>query len=127
MWPAVRRLAADEQRAFTHVPTVDRRRARVVGVPVLTPGVAGMTLGRFVLLRRGHERDRALLAHELVHVRQWRELGVPRLLWRYLAAYLRGRRSGLDHAAAYHAIPLEAEARHLAAALGHWCTSEVRE
>ena len=44
-------------------------------VPVLTPGIAGMTLGRWILLRRGHEHDRGLIAHELVHVRQWRELG----------------------------------------------------
>jgi hypothetical protein len=74
-------------------------------------GVAGMTLGRFVLLRREHLDDEALLAHELVHVRQWRELGVPRFLWRYLSAYARGRVSGLSHTAAYNAIPLEVEAR----------------
>ncbi|MGH8998990.1 MAG: hypothetical protein ACRDY7_06315, partial [Acidimicrobiia bacterium] len=37
-----------------------------------------MTLGRFVLVRRDHLGDEPLLAHELVHVRQWRDLGVAR-------------------------------------------------
>lgn len=109
----VRRLDAREQAAFGHVAAQDRERARVVVVPVLTPGVAGMTLGRWVLVRRRHERDTALLAHELVHVRQWRELGVARFLATYLAAYARGRARGLGHRAAYAAIPQEQEARAL--------------
>lgn len=106
-----RRLDARERELFTHVPTRDLERARLVVVPVLTPGVGGMTLGRWILLRRGHERDHGLLAHELVHVRQWRELGAVRFLVRYLGAYARGRWRGLGHSAAYEAIPLEAEAR----------------
>lgn len=88
-------------------------RAHIVPVPWLPLGVAGMTLGRFILLRRDHLSDTALLAHELVHVRQWRELGVPKFLWRYLSAYARGRAAGLGHQDAYRAIPLEVEARSL--------------
>jgi Domain of unknown function (DUF4157) len=106
-----RRLDAGERGQLTHVPVHDLDRARLVTVPVLTPGIAGMTLGRWVLLRRGHEHDRDLIAHELVHVRQWRELGAIRFLVRYLGAYARGRWHGLGHQAAYEAIPLEAEAR----------------
>ena len=106
-----RRLDAREREQFTHVPVRDLDRARLVPVPVLTPGIAGMTLGRWILLRRGHEHDRDLIAHELVHVRQWRELGAVRFLVRYLGAYAGGRRRGLGHQAAYEAIPLEAEAR----------------
>jgi Domain of unknown function (DUF4157) len=109
-----RRLDADERERCTHVPARDLDRARLVTVPVLTPGVAGMTLGRWVLVRRRHEHDRGLIAHELVHVRQWRELGAARFLARYLGAYARGRWRGLGHRAAYEAIPLEAEARVLA-------------
>jgi hypothetical protein len=109
----VRALTAEERAAHAHVPEIDRRRVRLVVVPVLTPGVAGMTLGRWVLLRRGHEYDAGLLAHELVHVRQWRELGAVRFPWRYLGAYVRGRLHGLGHRAAYTAIPLEREARAL--------------
>jgi Domain of unknown function (DUF4157) len=110
-----RRLDARELAAFDHVPAQDAERARVVVVPVLTPGVDGMTLGRWILVRRGHEHDDALLAHELVHVRQWRELKVPRFLAQYLVAYARGRARGLGHRAAYEAIPQEREARALTA------------
>ena len=99
---------------YSLVPPADVARARILDVPWLTPGVAAMTLGRVILLRRDHRNDRALLAHELVHVRQWRELGAARFLWRYLGAYARGRRAGLGHQRAYEAIPLEVEARQLA-------------
>lgn len=92
----------------------DLERARVVPVPWLPPGVAAMTLGHLVLLHRRHLDDPDLLAHELVHVRQWRELGAPRFLWAYLTAYLRGRLRGLGHREAYRAIPLEVEAREVA-------------
>jgi hypothetical protein len=108
-----RPLDTGERAAYGHVPSADVERARVVGVPVLTPGVAAMTLGRWILVRRGREDDGALIAHELVQVRQWRELGAPRFLARYLGAYARGRWRGLGHREAYHAIPLEAEARAL--------------
>ena len=106
----MRRVEGD----FPLVPRVDVARARIVDVPWLTPGVAAMTLGPVILLRKGHAADEALLAHELVHVRQWRELGAARFLWRYLGAYARGRAAGLGHARAYEAIPLEVEARELA-------------
>ncbi|MGQ0849964.1 MAG: hypothetical protein ACT4OP_12810 [Actinomycetota bacterium] len=55
----------------------------------------------------------ALLLHELVHVRQWQELGTVRFLRRYLADYWRGRRAGLGHDAAYRDIPFEREARQV--------------
>ncbi|HEV7861693.1 MAG TPA: DUF4157 domain-containing protein [Acidimicrobiia bacterium] len=106
----LRRIKGD----FPLVPRADVARARVVEVGWLTPGVAAMTIGRMILLRREHAGDEALLAHELVHVRQWRELGSARFLWRYLASYTRGRAAGLGHQRAYEAIPLEVEARELA-------------
>lgn len=110
----LRRLSDDELGRHPHVPEVDRRRARILVVPWLVPGAAAMTIGRLVLVRRGWEEDRPLLAHELVHVRQWRELGIVGFLRPYLGAYFGGRGRGLGHQAAYHAIPLEAEARQLA-------------
>lgn len=69
-----------------------------------------MTLGRFVLIRDGRDHDSGLLNHELVHVRQWRQLGVVRFLWRYLVPYFTGRFRGLGHWAAYEQVPLEIEA-----------------
>ena len=106
----IRRIEGD----FPLVPRADVARARIVDVPWLMPGVAAMTLGPVILLRRDHRGDDALLAHELVHVRQWRELGAARFLGRYLGAYVRGRAGGLGHQQAYEAIPLEVEARELA-------------
>jgi hypothetical protein len=106
-----RRLSPRATRAFTHVPTVDVERARVVVVPVLTPGVAAMTLGRWVLVRRGSDRDVGLIAHELVHVQQWREHGAIPFLTRYLSDYVRGRLRGEPHWTAYTAIAFESEAR----------------
>jgi hypothetical protein len=86
--------------------------------------VAGMTWPWAIYLRPdvlvGDPRRRAaLIAHELVHVRQWRELGRGRFLVRYVGDYLRGRLRGLGHDAAYRRIALEAEADAVArAALG---------
>jgi hypothetical protein len=103
--------------SFVHVPALDRARARVVVVAWLTPGTAGMTLGRWILLRRGRELDPGLLAHEMVHVRQWRERGVIRFLAAYVGEYLRSRLRGLGHWDAYRAISFETEARTLSAGL----------
>lgn len=106
-----RPLAADVQVRYAHVGGIDTARARIVVVPWLTPGVAAMTLGRFILVRRGHQGSVPLLAHELVHVEQWRQTGALRFLTQYTGAYLRGRRAGLGHWDAYRAIPFEQEAR----------------
>ena len=54
-----------------------------------------------------------LIVHELVHLRQWRQLGVARFLWRYLGDYWRARRRGFSHRQAYLAISLEEEARQV--------------
>ncbi|MGH9266896.1 MAG: hypothetical protein ACRD0D_01830 [Acidimicrobiales bacterium] len=84
-----------------------------VGGPV-PPGADAITLWSLVIVRRragaeaGFER---LLRHELVHVRQWHELGVAGFLTRYLGAYAGWRLRGYGHDAAYRRIPLEVEAR----------------
>lgn len=109
--PLGRALSAEAQVRCAHVDAVDTARARVVVLPVLTPGVAAITIGRYVLVRRGWERSIALIGHELVHVEQWRRLGAVRFLVEYLGAYVRLRRAGLGHWDAYSAIPFEQEAR----------------
>ena len=85
------------------------RRARVQRVPVLTPGVDGMTFGRLILLRRDDDRSgrRILLAHELVHVAQYAELGTARFLGRYLREYACNLRRLRSHRLAYEAISFE--------------------
>lgn len=76
--------------------------------------VAAMTLPWAIYVDREQLRTGdigALLLHELVHVRQWRRLGFLRFLRAYLTDYIRGRKSGLDHQAAYRNIRFEKEAR----------------
>ena len=77
--------------------------------PFLHRNTIAITLGRRIYIAAEHVSD-ALLRHELVHVRQAGELGVVRFLWRYVAEYLRNRRRGMTHDAAYRAISFEAEA-----------------
>ncbi|MHB8671928.1 MAG: hypothetical protein ACYDAD_15430 [Acidimicrobiales bacterium] len=85
-----------------------------VGGPV-PPGADAITIGSLVCVRRAAASDPVLLAHEAVHVRQWRELGPVRFLVSYLGAYLRWRARGCGHAEAYRRIPLEVEAYAAAA------------
>ena len=106
----MRRLTLIQRLAFRHVPSRDKRRARILIVPWLPAGTGGMTLGPLIFVRRGH-LDRQLLAHELVHVNQWRELGVVRFLFVYVGFYLRGRLRGLSHWESYMEIPIEVAAR----------------
>ena len=76
----------------------------------MPPGADAITLGSVVSVRKAASRDAHLLRHELVHVRQWRTLGIAGFLRRYLGAYLRWRLRGYGHWAAYRRIPLEVEA-----------------
>ncbi|HSJ36383.1 MAG TPA: DUF4157 domain-containing protein [Acidimicrobiia bacterium] len=77
---------------------------------------AAMTLPWGIYLRPDQvdadpERLGRLIAHELVHTRQWKTLGLVGFLGHYLADYLRGRLRRMGHREAYRAISLEAEAR----------------
>lgn len=84
---------------------------------------AAVTLGPLVLVRPDLfdavvAGDRAeLVAHELIHVRQWRSDGVARFLQRYLGDYIRLRLVGLGHHDAYRRVGYEweaySEARHI--------------
>lgn len=80
-----------------------------VGGPV-PPGADAWTLGPLIMVRRSLADDERLLAHERVHVRQWRELGVVGFLQRYVGAYARWRLLGYPHKGAYRRVPLEIEA-----------------
>ena len=82
----------------------------------LVANVAAITLGRRVyvsprIAEASLERFERLLRHELAHVRQVRDLGLMRFLYRYMRDYIRLRRSGLTSHLAYMAIPFEIEAR----------------
>ena len=74
------------------------------------PGASATTLGRFIFLRESAVGSERLMRHELVHVRQWRRLGVAGFGVRYLGAYARWRVRRYPHWAAYRRVPLEIEA-----------------
>jgi hypothetical protein len=80
-----------------------------VGGPV-PRGAAAITFGSWILVRADHGHDRHLLRHELVHVEQYRRLGVPRFLVRYVTSYLAFRLRRHRHYDAYRRIPFEIEA-----------------
>jgi len=112
-----RGLEREEIDAFTHVASGVLGRVRLVRTNLLPPAADGMTIGRTVFLRGDRIQDRSttLLAHELVHVRQFAELGAMRFLGVYLGSYFRNLVALRNHRAAYLAIPLEVEARREAA------------
>jgi hypothetical protein len=84
--------------------------------------VSAMTLRTNIYIRSGVLEEAPsilgpLIVHELVHVQQWKQLGVVRFLGKYVAGYIGGRLTGLPHQDAYRAIPIEIEAREIAAQL----------
>ena len=89
--PRLRRLTAEARAGFTHVPAVDVERVRLIVVPVLTPGIVAMTVGRFVFLRRGHETDADLVGMELA-ARAGYDPRAAAEVWRKMAAL--GAQSG---------------------------------
>jgi hypothetical protein len=85
-------------------------------------GVSAITFGNWIfvdpeILRGDKGKLGRLVIHELVHVRQWADLGLLGFLLVYLGEYVGGRRKGLSHRDAYMAISLETEARHIQASL----------
>lgn len=109
-------LNAAELAAYDHIPAALARRVTVWELPKVPGQFVGITLGRHIVV--SGEKDRAgrsmLLAHELVHVRQWAELGAVGFLVRYLADFVAGLRAERSWMPAYRAIEAEVEAREIA-------------
>lgn len=112
-----RSLEKDEVDIFDHISNQVLDRVRLIRTNLLPPAADGMTIGRFVFLRDDHiERTGStLLAHELVHVRQFAEMGAIRFITTYLSSYFSNLKRTRNHRQAYLDIPLEQEARAVAA------------
>ena len=112
-----RRLSELEIASYDLVPPEVAGGARVARIPFVPGGYAGITLGRLVLLARPTAADgnSALLAHELIHVRQWTEQGGVRFLATYLSSFCRNLTKHRRWGTAYHAIEAEVEAREATA------------
>ena len=109
----MRRLEGPEIAAYDVLDPALAAKVWIQKVPVLPRGASGMTIWRFVFLKSDDVRDgsRKLIAHELVHVRQYAELGYLRFSYRYLRDYFRNLWDLRRHRPAYLAIPAEIEAR----------------
>lgn len=111
--PIGRPLTPAEIESYDVLPPDLARMVRVIEVPALPGEYVGMTLGRYVLLAKEVPDDGSstLLAHELVHVRQWAELGMVGFSGRYVVSFMAGFRSKRQWMAAYRSIDAEEEAR----------------
>lgn len=108
-----RRLNQQELESYRHVPRELAEGVRIYEIPRLPGRFVGMTIRNTVILAEhvSEGGDSSLLAHELVHVRQWHELGVAKFLRGYLSSFivsLARTRAWMD---SYRAIPVEVEAR----------------
>ncbi len=108
----VRRLSDAEVEAYNHIEPALARRVRLVRIPLIPGGFSGMTLGTWILVAVPVPDDgrSTLVAHELVHVRQWNE-GRIRFTRRYLGSFLQQLRVERAWKAAYWLIEAEREAR----------------
>ena len=103
-----------------YFPGLDLERVRLHrGVPRYVPGRPAGYVNRhriYLAAGGGEPADAeflALLAHELVHVAQYRDLGPWCFRWAYLREYLAGRLRWLGHSAAYLNISFERAAREV--------------
>lgn len=108
-----RPLTSAELESYDAVDPEIARLVRVCKIPYIPGGFHGICLGRYIFLAIdvADDGDSSLLAHEMVHVRQWNERGVPG----YLAWYLKSFGSNLVKTKrwmpAYREIDAEIEAR----------------
>ena len=111
-----RPLNSIELDGYDVLPRALAERVVVHEVPALPGDYVGLTLGRRVFLAIDVPDDASskLLAHELVHVRQWYEQGRRRFLVDYVSAFLRHLCSTRSWTEAYRSIPAEQEARSVA-------------
>jgi hypothetical protein len=108
-----RPLNDDELASYRHVPRHLAEQVRVLEIPALPGRYVGMTLRNLILLSADVADDgtSSLLAHELVHVRQWHELGRIRFLYRYVRPFIVSLPRTRSWSRSYRAIPAEEEAR----------------
>ena len=109
----IRRLNQTEIDSYDVLPSDLAAKARVVRVPVLWGSYQGVALRRTILLRTDVEPNGGsrLLAHELVHVRQWADKGILGFLIAYVRDFFSGLVRTRSWDAAYRQIAIEVEAR----------------
>lgn len=112
-----RPLSDQELESYDVLPRELAERVRIHRIPRLPGPYHGLTIGRRVLLTKDVDTDGTslLIAHELVHARQWTEQGLIRFGVRYLASFVRNLVWYRNWDEAYRYIGFEREARRDAA------------
>lgn len=110
-----RQLSDAELESYDLIPRSLAQKVRVIDVPFVPGGYAGITLGRFVFLSRPIPSDgtSVLMAHELVHVAQFARVGLAHYIYAYLKSFLADLYRMRNWNQAYRAIPAEVEAREV--------------
>ena len=105
----MRRLEDPELLAYDVLDPDLAKKVRILQVPVLPRGADGMTIGSWIFLKDDRDRsgDRQLLAHELVHVKQY---VVGDLSMRSKGMYWKGELTKIDNMMEYFKSPWEIEA-----------------
>lgn len=84
---------------------MSRPKVHIVRINWIVPkGYIALTLNNYIFVRRDVELTHYLLSHELMHVLQWRRLGILGFIWQYGWTFAR---DGFR----YRNIDLEEEAR----------------
>lgn len=110
-----RKLSNSELDSYNVIERPLAQSVHVVNVPFVPGGYAGITFGRFIYLAKPIRPDgtSTLLAHELVHVGQYDEIGIPRYVYLYLKSFFADLYRMKNWNQAYRAIPFEIEARQV--------------
>lgn len=93
------------------------KEARIIKTRLIWPGRSGWTFRNWIFIKPGlsKAREARLIAHEKVHVDQYREEGTARFLAKYFAEYLVNLIKYKNHHRAYREISYEIEARQVSA------------
>jgi hypothetical protein len=110
-----RKLSEIELDSYDVIDRPLGRTVHIINVPFVPGGYAGITFGRFVYLAKPIPPDgtSTLLAHKLVHVGQYADIGIPRYIYLYLKSFVPDLVRMKNWNQAYRAIPFEVEARQV--------------
>lgn len=110
----VRKITPDEAEVYRTVIAADlARKVWLVQLPAIPGPYSGLTIAKVVIIDRQLPpgTPSALLAHELVHVRQFHDRGILRFTLEYNKSFVAGLLTKRRWSKAYRAIPAEVEAR----------------
>lgn len=112
---SVRGLTKEEIIAYDFVPKNVINQVKIINIPNIMGTFKGLTIGKYIFISKKIPCDGSshLIAHELVHVRQWNELGIIGFTVKYLSDFFSKLIKHKNWINAYSEIILESEARDI--------------